>query len=344
MKKIISLIIALVLLISTLASCAGEPGADGQNGKSAYDLAVAGGFSGTVTEWLESLQGKDGKTSKGPEIYGGKWYVNDKNTGVSASGAEKNIDITAEKPLAGKTIVCFGDSITGQGSGQGTDISTYLAQITGATVHNIGYGGCRMTTYMPHEQWDAFSMYRLAEAVAKNDYSYQLAAFSFDDGYSKHSYYFRDHYEKLISIDFNDVDIITIAYGTNDLTAGRLAPNADYTYDFVSALKYSIEQIQSAYPHINIYLCTPIYRAWLNDDKSVAEDSSTKVFKNYKLTDYVQAIKDVGAEYNLPVIDLYYELGINKQNRLKYFDVNDGTHPNAYGRYHMAKYMAENFF
>ena len=347
MKKIISLILTLTFCVIAFSSCA-EPGMDGQNGLSAYELAVQNGFEGSESEWLASLKGKDGKAGEGPTIENGYWIVDGVGTGVKATrGEEKNVEITKEAPLAGKTIVNFGDSITGQGSGQGTDIATYLSQITGATVYNIGYGGCRMTTYMPHEQWDAFSMYRLAEAVASGDYSYQLAAFSFDDGYSKHAYYFRDHYEKLISIDFNEVDIITIAYGTNDLTAGRLAPNDDYTKDFKKALSYSIELIQKAYPHINIYLCTPIYRAWTdaNNGHAFVEDSNTKIYYNtYKLTDYVQAIKDVGAEYNLPVIDLYYGLGINKQNRLHYFNINDGTHPNEKGRYHMAKYMAEHMF
>ena len=38
----------------------GEDGADGQNGKSAYELAVDNGFTGTEAEWVASLQGKNG--------------------------------------------------------------------------------------------------------------------------------------------------------------------------------------------------------------------------------------------------------------------------------------------
>ena len=353
LRKIISLMLVFSLLL--LCGCdlnvaellGGEPGPDGPDGAvglSAYEAAVRDGFEGTEAEWIASLYGKDGKPSTSvPEIKDGNWWIDGKDTGIKATGEETNMDITKEAPLKGKTIVCFGDSITGSGSGQGTDIATYLAEFTGATVYNIGYGGCRMTTYMPHEQWDAFSMYRLAEAVAKNDYSYQLAAFTFDDGYSKHSYYFRDHYEKLISIDFNEVDYITIAYGTNDLTASRLKPSDDYATNFISALKYSIEQIQSAYPHINIYLCTPIYRSWVLDNGEFI-DSNERVFGGFKLTDYVQAIKDVGAEYNLPVIDLYYELGINRQNYKNFFPENDGTHPHEGGRRLMAKKMADELF
>jgi hypothetical protein len=37
----------------------------GANGKSAYELAVANGFTGTVTEWLLSLKGAPGTGSPG---------------------------------------------------------------------------------------------------------------------------------------------------------------------------------------------------------------------------------------------------------------------------------------
>ena len=39
----------------------GGGGGTGKNGKSAYELAVENGFSGTVDEWLESLKGQPGK-------------------------------------------------------------------------------------------------------------------------------------------------------------------------------------------------------------------------------------------------------------------------------------------
>jgi hypothetical protein len=51
-----------------------------------------------------------------------------------------------DRPLAGKTIVNFGDSIFGKRRPP-NDISTEIARLTGATVHNCGFGGCRMSAH-----------------------------------------------------------------------------------------------------------------------------------------------------------------------------------------------------
>ena len=43
----------------------GINGKDGENGLSAYELAIQNGFTGTLAEWLESLKGTDGKDGIG---------------------------------------------------------------------------------------------------------------------------------------------------------------------------------------------------------------------------------------------------------------------------------------
>lgn len=55
---------------------------NGKQGLSAYDVAVAEGYSGTKEEWLKSLQGES------PTIGNdGNWYIGDSNTGVSAQAS-----------------------------------------------------------------------------------------------------------------------------------------------------------------------------------------------------------------------------------------------------------------
>ena len=61
-KRWFLVITALLLCLVLLSACDdGEDGQDGAPGKSAYEIAVANGFSGTEAEWLASLTGKDGE-------------------------------------------------------------------------------------------------------------------------------------------------------------------------------------------------------------------------------------------------------------------------------------------
>jgi hypothetical protein len=49
--------------VTIIKNIKGDPGANGRNGldgKSAYELAVAAGYSGTLAEWLYFLKGQDG--------------------------------------------------------------------------------------------------------------------------------------------------------------------------------------------------------------------------------------------------------------------------------------------
>ena len=60
-KSAICLSLALVMIVSIFLTGCSLEGEDGINGKSAYDLAVEQGYTGTVEEWLESLKGDQGE-------------------------------------------------------------------------------------------------------------------------------------------------------------------------------------------------------------------------------------------------------------------------------------------
>ena len=85
MKKIISIILALVMCffaVAALASC----------GESAYDIAVKNGFKGTEEQWLQSLKGDagaKGEDAAAPTIEidkDGYWVINGVKTDVKATG------------------------------------------------------------------------------------------------------------------------------------------------------------------------------------------------------------------------------------------------------------------
>ena len=263
--------------------------------------------------------------------------------------------------LQGKVIVNFGDSIFGLRRPP-LDISTKLAELTGATVHNLGFGGCTMawhgsgTSANPnYTNFDPFSMYRLADEIVKPDddetkWVLQQNAISSDTSLPS---YYSEPLQILMNLDFSKVDIITIAYGTNDLTRANTLDNETDRYKtttFAGALRYSIEKLLAAYPHLKIFLCSQTFRFWITDGEVTntsdtwtnTSDTWTNT-KGNKLTDFVAKTEEVAKEYHLPFIN-NYDIGLNVHNRSHYFSATDGTHPLTVGLHLIAEHMAKELF
>lgn len=240
------------------------------------------------------------------------------------------------KSLYGKKVVCFGDSLFGMHRGADS-APAFVAAETGATVYNVGFGGCRMSVH-PTTGYGAFSMWALAKAIAENDWTTQ------DAQASSGSSYFPEQLALLKSINFNEVDMVVIHYGTNDFDSGNGVPidNASDPDDYNSvcgALRYSIEKLLSVYPKLRIYVSLPVYRFWTSTGSTVyAETYQNKIGKT--LPEFVEALRTTAAEYNLPVIDGYYGLGINRANATAF--LSDGTHHNETGRERFGRYIGQN--
>ena len=228
-------------------------------------------------------------------------------------------------PLLGKTVVNFGDSIFGMfrgDSGRDESISSFISKKTGATCINVGFGGTRMAEHEPY--WDAFSMHSLADSIYTGDWTLQdtaLPVLSFPD-------YFSDHLQKLKAIIWENVDIITIAYGTNDYTGGVTLEA------YANALKYSVEKILTKYNHIKVVVVTPTYR-WFYLNGSYSHDCNDSQSANdngNKLSEFVDTAIDTSKELHIQCIDNFYGIGMNRFNYLNYFDSTDGTHPKRNGR------------
>ena len=108
--KILMKLIPVILVLSMLLLCgcaAGEPGKDGANGKSAYEIAVENGFRGTESEWIASLKGQDAPSNVPTIGENGNWWVNGKDTGVKAEGSEIINNTLKDPSLEGKKIVVY---------------------------------------------------------------------------------------------------------------------------------------------------------------------------------------------------------------------------------------------
>ena len=237
----------------------------------------------------------------------------------------------SSKPLEGKTVVVFGDSLIGMYRGE-TSATAYVSRVTGATVFNVGFGGCRMATH-PTNGYAQFSMWALADAVATDTWTSQ------DQYASSGSDYFPEQLAILKGIDFNTVDYVVIHYGTNDfgggVAIGQNSASSDHS-TLCGAARYSIEKLLTAFPKLRIFLSLPVYRYWESGGTTTYSDTY-KNSQNNTLPECVAALKSVAAEYNIPVIDGYYELGINKINASTF--LSDGTHHNATGRRRFGEFI-----
>ena len=87
---------------ASLAGAGALKGDKGDPGKSAYEIAVQNGFSGTEQEWVQSMVGLPGET---PVIgNNGNWFIGAVDTGVKAGGITSYNDLSDKPTLNGETI------------------------------------------------------------------------------------------------------------------------------------------------------------------------------------------------------------------------------------------------
>jgi len=247
------------------------------------------------------------------------WYkdyslINPENNDTPIGG-------TGSHPLNGKTIACFGDSLTEFG-----DYTGKLQEATGAKVFNIGFGGCRMATSPEGSlryDYNEMSMVRLSNTLKTGNYSALEAAAEKvktelnDDN--------TPTVNRMKNIDFNKVDYITIFYGTNDHN-GEVplgSPDSRDESEFNGAINLTIENILTAYPHIRILFLTPTWRARRNVGDGQESDSNPNPSGVY-LREFVEAIEERSDKHKLPSFNMYNNSGIN-QYTSEYYQT-DGLH------------------
>lgn len=86
---------------ASLAGAGALKGDKGDPGKSAYEIAVKNGYSGSEQQWIASLVGKPGDT---PYIKDGYWFVGAVNTNVQATPSMSYNDLEDKPTLNGETI------------------------------------------------------------------------------------------------------------------------------------------------------------------------------------------------------------------------------------------------
>lgn len=234
----------------------------------------------------------------------------------------------AKSIKAGKTLVCLGDSITGNYDAP-TDYPSLIEAITGMNIVNGGVGSTRMSLHTD-EYRKHLSFCSLADAIASGDFTNQITA---ANNISIKNVY--GHMVNLDMVDWNDVDYLTVFFGTNDWTGEVSLDNAENAYDtstYLGAFRYGYEKIMSVYPHIKVVVVTPMYRHF------DSADSDTQTYAGKYLYEFGDALIDECKKYKIPFIDMYRISGVNKFTKLHYIE--DGTHPTENGRRNIANIIA----
>lgn len=212
--------------------------------------------------------------------------------------------------LTEEEIIFFGDSVIGNYT-DSASIPGAVAGLTGATVYNCGFGGNSATF-----TGDVISLPGIVDAFIQND----LTPLPKDKQvYSGMSSYFQNTSGKAPLC-------FVINYGLNDYFE-RQPIASDDPYDistFAGAMRTAVKTLQDNYPDAQIILMTPTFNQYIAapDDPAYETDP---------FTDYVNTVKEIGAEYNVTVLDNYADLGINYFNFSDYMP--DGVHPNEATRF-----------
>lgn len=232
-------------------------------------------------------------------------------------------------PPDDRVIVTLGDSIFGMFDGE-DGVSNLLARELGCTVINCAFSGTKAVRRSEDDGYNDFDFSSLVDAIVSRDYSVQEAAAHEHDRKK-----LAERLERLKSVDFDKVDLVTLNYGTNDWTGWFVMEQ------YIEVYTESIGKLMAAYPHLQVVLITPTYRVVYNDDGTFKEDSDTHTgHDGSTLPDVVEGAKQVARNLHIPYIDAY-SFGINRYNYFHYFSGKDGVHHNANGRALMAEKIAQ---
>jgi lysophospholipase L1-like esterase len=119
-----------------------------------------------------------------------------------------------------------------------------------------------------------------------------------------------------MGIDFNNFDIVTLAYGVNDWKYNCVLGSMDDSFDapttIYGGMRKTIETIIASNPLCKIYVITPINCALGTEETNWGLGHSYS--NNGTLEDIFNAIKEVCEYYGIEMIDMTHSSIINRKN------------------------------
>ena len=188
-------------------------------------------------------------------------------------------DIENSKPLHGKTVVFFGDSVTWGESGEtdGVQVASpypiVFGDITGATVINCAVRGA------------------CGSSAKTNNFAEQI---------------------KANATAIKSANKIFINFGINDFSQGINVGNASMTDSYYYGIYNGIATIQKSNPKADIIIILPTV------GKGYLTNSAWRNSNGISFDDYLNALIDIGTKLHLKIVD-FRNIGITKNNAATYY-------------------------
>lgn len=235
-------------------------------------------------------------------------------------------------------VVVMGDSIVGQNRDK-SSVPGQLEEFLGTPVYNGAFGGTCLAMQRDVDDnytSDMLNMVSLSKAIAADDFGVQQTVRS----RKEITDYFGYVVDELECVDFNQVEVLVIAFGINDYHASIPLDNEQNPMDeftFGGALRSILTTIQKRYPDMKIVLATPTY-AWYRGQNLTCEEYNTG---SAYLEEYVEKEIEIAEEYDVKVVDLYHNVYPHEKWEDWAIYTEDGVHPNEQGRVLLAEKLAE---
>lgn len=241
-------------------------------------------------------------------------------------------NIAKAKPLEGKKIVMFGDSITELG-----DYPELVGHSLGSSIVKGGFYGCRMAYHSNNTYMNNQSMQKMSEYIKRKDFSELVQ--STEEYFNNGGRDYRTQAKNLNNVDWDSIDIITVLFGVNDFTnVSPIGSNTDTTGStFKGAINKIIKNISETLPKVRIIFITPMFMSRIySKNGENSDDNPNKNGVYFK--EYVNAIVEVSKLNHVVSINLNDLSGVNRYNSDIYLV--DGKHPSSYGYSHIARIIS----
>lgn len=193
---------------------------------------------------------------------------------------------------------------------------------------------CKYAEYNPDYVLDHFNFYYVVNFLAQQSFTaiQSIASNNPDPRYLEAAM-------EMETVDMDKIDVILIMYDSTDYNNGTPTDNPNNEYDitaFTGGLTVGLNLIKQTWPWIRIYVMTPTYALYLDEDGEM-HSGTTYNAGNGALPHYVQKEIDATMACGVSIVDNFYGT-INEDNYSDY--MKDEKRYNENGRNLLADRIA----